>query len=161
MTDKYCLHCGKLIPKERGGKYSRWKVKWCSEACANRAYRRRNGQEEAFSFKVEEYVKGILGIKIDRKAKIDTEYNGKTIDIKGSRPYVRKNRADTIQWTFSRTSKEQLPDYFLCICYDGGENPIKSYMIPGDVFPRSGITAGDKSKWDKYLTKVKDVKNNL
>jgi hypothetical protein len=146
-----CQYCGKVIPKVRGGKYSRHKVRWCSNTCANAAYRRRRGEAEALSYRVEEYVKRVLGVTIDRRSKIDTEYNGKTVDIKGATMYVRKDRPNTVTWSFNRSSVGQQPDYFLCLCLNKREDLLKAYMIPNGEFPESGVTVGKTSKFDEFL----------
>ena len=146
-----CQHCNKPIPKERGGKNMRWKVKWCSIACRSRAFRRKNGQGESFAFRAEELASEMYNCTVDRKSKVDTIIEGKLVDIKASKPYKRPNRPNTEYWVFNRSSKEQKPDYFLCMCFDKNENLVRTYEIPGEEFPDRGITIGQKSKWDKYL----------
>jgi hypothetical protein len=151
-------------------------LKYCSERCNKRAYyiRKHKFIHSALleganlnsctqkGLLWEQYLSSILGAEcvsnISMNQDIDIIWNGCNIDVKSCNKYKRKyhhyklTNPDNIYgwWVFNRNTKKDNIHSFLCVCLDNNKI-VKIYLIPSNIFPSSGITIGNKSKYDKYL----------
>lgn len=116
-------------------------------------------------FKWEKYVAKILGGEhlefngrsIETK-RADIVWDNKLIDVKSAHLNKRKNkRGKPVKseqkgfWAFKPSYIKENIDYIFCVCLDEKENPIKLLLIPSKEYPKSGLTVGHISKYDKYL----------
>lgn len=158
-----CLFCKKIKPIIR--------PKFCSVKCVKRAWHlRRNpnsyfggssdfwASETGIGFKWEKYAAKILGAKHleFNNGGADLDWNGKLIDVKSSKINKRKNKRgkpvlseQAGNWSFARGKYKPI-NFFFCIALLN-DKPYKIYLIPNNKFPKSGITVGWKSIYDKFI----------
>ena len=166
-----CLFCNQEIPKNR--LYGN--TKYCSVLCNKRAwYVKHNPNsnphyiknsdfwktETGIGFKWEIYASKKLGAKHLKfnGSGGDLDWNGKIVDVKSCNLFKRKfhrgiKTSSNIKgyWVFNRNNIKPI-DYFFCVCILG-DNVHKTLLIPSKSFPKTGITVGWKSKYDKFLYK--------
>lgn len=156
-----CLVCRKTRPSNR--------PKYCSNKCVKRAWRLKNNIGVSFfhpnnraawyktqtgiAYKWELYAEKILGGKWQGFcAPYDVIWKDKKIDVKVCELYFKKPYKSG-QWVFNKHSRgvrrDKKLDYLFCIGLVNGK-PKKIWLIPYDSV-KTGITIGQKSKYDRYL----------
>ena len=169
--NKKCLLCDKSIPQKRFGKFNYNLIKYCSNKCTQTAWRLRHNPniksyrvnnpdfwktETGIGFKWEQYVAKKIGaehIKFNTSGE-DLRLGKLKIDVKACELYKRKmahgRKTHKVfgNWVFNRNSIKPM-DYYYCVCLIKGK-PVKELYIPADKFGKSGITIGEKSKYDIY-----------
>lgn len=147
-------------------------AKYCSKKCIKRAsYYRKNPMKRSYlrndefwktetgiGFRWEKWIADKIGAKhVEFNiGGCDLEMDGQLIDVKACNLWRRKHKRgvpvkseQSGVWVFNR-NKQKKCDWFYCVCLDGG-SVVKVYKIPSDIFSKSGITIGNKSKYDEYL----------
>jgi len=164
--NKNCLLCGSIIPRKRLYPYT----KYCSERCNKnswnirhkgaRSYLAKNPDfwktETGIGFKWEQYVaKKLCAEHLEFNSNgEDLRLGELKIDVKVCELYKRKmKRGKKVGkifgiWSFARGKMKPM-DYFYCVCLIKGK-PVKELYIPNDKFSKSGISVGEKSKYDIY-----------
>lgn len=86
----------------------------------------------------------------------DLVWGSKLVDVKACNVFKRKKQDGKLTpstrkgvWIFNR-NKEKPCDFFLCYCLESNK-PVKILLIPAISFPKSGITIGETSKYDKFI----------
>jgi len=173
-----CQLCNKEIHKDRGGKFAKHTVKYCSNLCNKRAsYLRLTKTKHStllegpnFNFCtskglywelwVAKHFNGKCLSSETMNQKTDVIINNKNIDVKASNIYKRKfKRGSPVVreqkgcWAFNRGKAKKEIDYFMCLCLVDNEL-IKIYKIPNKLFGKSGVVIGHKSKFDKYKQQI-------
>jgi len=115
--------------------------------------------ETGIGFKWEKYVADKLGathleFNLDG---LDIDWNGKLIDVKSAHLNKRKNKRGKPvvgkqlgYWNFKGWGLNE-PSFFVCVCVNDDESVEKTLIIPSSLYPKQGITVGQKSKYDIYL----------
>lgn len=140
----------------------------------SRAYsRRKNGSTEE-TLKVssthkgrywEELIAFIFGAhdmnQTKMGARYDLDLDGLKIDVKSSQLFMRKRRRGKEckqkngVWIFNKNKNNA--DVFLCVCANGLDI-VKLLLVPSEIFGRTGISVGEKSKFDKYAISLPSVR---
>lgn len=175
-----CAFCGKEIPKERVDRKKKkgGRLKYCSKICNKNSWRFKNSNVKNSTVRdgagfgsttqkglfwenyIAKKLDGAICVSNERMNQVsDVIWNGMKIDVKSCNLFKRKihhgKPAKNLfgWWVFNRNSFKKEIDYFACVCVI--KNKVeKIYLIPTSEFPKSGITIGQKSKYDKFLTKI-------
>src|SRR3990167_1555527 len=170
-----CNFCKELIPDERVNAPNRPKtgskqLKYCSSLCMKRAWYLRvhkpkrsifNGNPDTGIAWEEWFIKSFGATRPSRSLNtaVDFIWNGDNIDLKVCTLWKRKRKRgkdldidkQSGVWVFNRNKIKDNVDFFICIALVDG-NIHKTFKIPSDKAPRTGMTIGfAKSKYDKYL----------
>ena len=148
---------------------------YCSKQCIKQAWYLRNTKsksmlkgdkefwdsETGIGYKWEKWIAEKIGAEHMQfnSSGCDLRLGKTLIDVKACNRWRRKLKrgvpVKTQQngvWVFNR-NKIKPCDWFYCICLVDGK-PVKVLKIPAEEFGKSGITIGEKSKYDKYIVNL-------
>lgn len=99
--------------------------------------------------------------KNEFQPKIDFNYGGLSIDVKGANRVKPSKKFNHERWAFSFKKQESLCDLFFCIGFNNN-NIEKIFVIPCDLvrfYQSISISANGSSKWNDYAMSEHEAKN--
>lgn len=146
-----------------GNKRNATRKKYCSIRCTKLAWSIKNKGTKSYIAHNEDFFNTETGKGFTWEAwfakKIGakhTPFSSDGVDVKdGNTNYdvkvceAYKTPRGGFQWVFNRNNYKEHIHYYACIALKGGK-PQRLLILPSEDFPKSGMTIGNKSKYDVY-----------